>query len=169
MGCLTLEVICYPLQTRIWVLKYFLWKCLTKLPEPKKTVNYCCKKKRGGTKMRERAQLKEQSHKVHANAKIMMLHTKLSPFQTAEVWTSSILRVLLGYYLVCRMKDFLQAPNTALCVMNPPIMRSRYTTLCFVIVQYSWHTSYKLFKLCCRYKIMNFLPNFCTFLHITIG
>lgn len=35
--------------------------------------------------MRERAQLKEKSHKVHVDAKIMMLHTKLSPFQTEEV------------------------------------------------------------------------------------
>lgn len=35
--------------------------------------------------MRERAQLKEQSHKVHVDEKRLMLHTKLPQFQTEEV------------------------------------------------------------------------------------
>lgn len=38
----------------------------------------------------------------------------------------------------------------------------------FVIVQYSWRTSYKLFELCWRENIINFLLKFCTFFHITI-
>lgn len=55
------------------------------------------------------------------------------------------------------------------CEMNPPMLRRRYTTLCFVIIRCSWHTSYNVFKWWCRDKIIHFLLNFCTFLHKTIA
>lgn len=157
------------LQFEIWILRLSLWNCFMKFTSTKENIPLLCQKEKrrnqnGGKRTAESAkpQTTRGCKGYDIAHKVITVSNWVSVNQRYFVSYPGLLIVSGGWKPFCRQQTQLSVKWIPPCWQA---LNKQLHTLCFILVQCSWHTRYKLSKLCCRDKIINFLLNFCTAHH----